>query len=46
MDKQKLHELRVFATEIRLETLKVIASRGFGHRTKKLFFGGNSYVHG
>lgn len=31
MDKQKLHELRVFATEIRLETLKVIASRGFGH---------------
>lgn len=31
MDKQKLHELRVFAAEIRLETLKVIASRGFGH---------------
>ena len=28
MDKQKLHELRVFAAEIRLETLKVIASRG------------------
>ena len=25
MDKQKLHELRVFAAEIRLETLKVIA---------------------
>ena len=31
MDKQKLHELRVFAAEIRLETLKGIASRGFGH---------------
>ena len=31
MDKQKLHELRVLAAEIRLETLKVIASRGFGH---------------
>ena len=31
MDKQKLHELRVFAAEIRLETLKVITSRGFGH---------------
>ena len=31
MDKQKLHELRVFAAKIRLETLKVIASRGFGH---------------
>lgn len=32
MDKQqKMHELRVFAAEIRLETLKIIASRGFGH---------------
>ncbi len=32
MDKQqKMHELRVFAAEIRLETLKVIGSRGFGH---------------
>ena len=31
MDQQKLHELRVFAAEIRLETLKIIASRGFGH---------------
>lgn len=29
--KQKMQELRVFAAEIRLETLKVIASRGFGH---------------
>ena len=28
--KQKMQELRVFAAEIRLETLKVIASRGFG----------------
>lgn len=28
---QKMQELRVFAAEIRLETLKVIASRGFGH---------------
>lgn len=31
MEKQTLHDLRVFAAEIRLETLKVIASRGFGH---------------
>ena len=31
MDQQKLHELRVFAAEIRLETLKIIGSRGFGH---------------
>lgn len=29
--KQKMQQLRVFAAEIRLETLKVIASRGFGH---------------
>jgi len=28
---EKLHDLRVFAAEIRLETLKIIASRGFGH---------------
>lgn len=31
MEKQTLHDLRVFAAEIRLEMLKVIASRGFGH---------------
>ena len=32
MDKaQKMHDLRVFAAEIRLETLKIIGSRGFGH---------------
>ncbi len=32
MDKKKrMHELEVFAAEIRLETLKVIHSRGFGH---------------
>ena len=31
MDQQKLHRLRVLAAEIRLETLKIIASRGFGH---------------
>ena len=31
MNKQKLHDLRVFAAEIRLETLKIIGSRGFGH---------------
>lgn len=29
--KQKMQELRVFAAEIRLETLKIIGSRGFGH---------------
>lgn len=28
---QKMHALRVFAEQIRVETLKVIASRGFGH---------------
>lgn len=26
-----MHELRVFAAEIRLETLKIIGARGFGH---------------
>lgn len=31
MDHKQLHELRVFAAEIRLETLKIIGSRGFGH---------------
>ena len=31
MNKQKLHDLRVFPAEIRLETLKIIGSRGFGH---------------
>lgn len=32
MDKQqKMQQLRVFAAEIRLETLRIIASRGFGH---------------
>lgn len=32
MNKQeKMHALRVFAEQIRVETLKVIASRGFGH---------------
>lgn len=32
MDKQqKIQQLRVFAAEIRLETLRIIASRGFGH---------------
>ena len=31
MDKQMKQALRVFAAEIRLETLKIIASRGFGH---------------
>lgn len=31
MDQQKLHELRVFAAEICLETLKIIGSRGFSH---------------
>ena len=32
MDKQqKMQELREFAAEIRLETLKIIGSRGFGH---------------
>lgn len=29
--KQRMHELRVLAAEIRLETLKIIESRGFGH---------------
>ncbi len=29
--KQKMHELRIFAAEVRLETLKVIKARGFGH---------------
>lgn len=28
---EKMHELRVFAAEIRLETLKIIGSLGFGH---------------
>lgn len=31
MNKQKKHELQVFAAEIRLETLKIIGARGFGH---------------
>lgn len=32
MDKQqKMQQLRIFAAEIRLETLRIIASRGFGH---------------
>lgn len=31
MDKQRKQELEVFAEEIRVETLKVIHSRGFGH---------------
>lgn len=31
LTKEKLHDLRVFAEEIRLETLKIIRSRGFGH---------------
>lgn len=31
MDKQRKLELEVFAEEIRVETLKVIHSRGFGH---------------
>ncbi len=31
MDKQKLHELRVFAAETVWKRSKVIASRGFGH---------------
>lgn len=31
MTKERLKELRVFAEEIRLETLKIIRSRGFGH---------------
>ena len=39
MDKaQKMHDLRVFAAEIRLETLKIIGSRGFGH------VGGSMYM--
>lgn len=29
--KEKMHKLKVFAAQIRLETLKIIASRGFGH---------------
>lgn len=29
--KQRMHELRVLAAEIRLQTLKIIGSRGFGH---------------
>ena len=29
--KEMMQKLRVFAAEIRLETLKIIASRGFGH---------------
>lgn len=31
MDKEKLHALHSFAEQIRLETLKVIGARGFGH---------------
>ncbi|HAJ74336.1 MAG TPA: transketolase [Lachnospiraceae bacterium] len=31
MDKQLKHDLQVFAAEIRLQTLKIIGSRGFGH---------------
>ena len=31
MEKQKLHELKVLAAQIRLETAKIIHSRGFGH---------------
>ena len=29
--KEKMQNLKVFAAKIRLETLKIIASRGFGH---------------
>lgn len=29
--KQRMHELQVLAAKIRLQTLKIIASRGFGH---------------
>ena len=29
--KEKLQKLKIFAAQIRLETLKIIASRGFGH---------------
>ena len=28
---EKMQELRVFAEQIRLETLKIIGARGFGH---------------
>jgi transketolase len=31
MTKERMHELRVFAEEIRLETLNIIRARGFGH---------------
>ena len=31
MDQKKLHDLKVLAAQIRLETMKVIHSRGFGH---------------
>ena len=29
--KEKMQKLKIFAAQIRLETLKIIASRGFGH---------------
>lgn len=31
MNKQKLNELQTFATEIRIETIKEMGARGFGH---------------
>ncbi|MGN0363280.1 MAG: transketolase [Bilifractor sp.] len=31
LTKQKIHELRIFAEQIRLETLRIIHARGFGH---------------
>ena len=31
MTKRKTAKLKIFAAQIRLETLKIIASRGFGH---------------
>ena len=32
MDKQKkMHELKVLAAQIRMETMKIIGARGFGH---------------
>lgn len=31
MDKQKLNEIATFATEIRIETIKELGARGFGH---------------
>ena len=31
MDKKQVYELKILAAKIRLETLKIIESRGFGH---------------